>query len=548
MSGRVNDSGQRKPVTYPQGMVELGEMDGDDGLDGTEVLLDANTSEDDDAVVGDDSEPMFSNQKDDQVVRSNPVSEVKETFGAVLNFINSILGAGIIGLPYAINECGFVMGIVMIILVSQMTSFSVILLVNAGRVSKKYEYEELCEHTIGKPGFYLVSVFMALFAYGAMVAYLIVLGDTITTIVEGVDVDTAVPILHERQFVIAMVAIFIILPLTLLKDMSKLSFSSGMSVVADVLLVFIVLAVAAPEFPTDAVADANGVSNGSTVVTAIAASTDAAEEDDIFTFANSNFFGGIGAISFAYTCHHSSFIVHNTLTPGKSRPRRWKIVAHVSLAVALFASLLLGIGGYVKFGFDTQADILNNFGCDDIAINVARGLLAVTMFFTYPMEQFVTRHSIHSIIWPGKGKVADHNVRYYPITILLWLSSLGISLAVSDLGIVLELTGAAGASMLGYILPVVVHFKTHTFRKLYQRAMGACNRSSPVYNDFNNCNERREAVCDFFVPLLIGAFGVVALLAGVISAVLAQVNSDGSESGLNCTAYFEAMGNVSGSV
>lgn len=41
--------------------------------------------------------------------------------GAVFNFVNSIIGAGIIGLPFAVAECGFVLGTVLLMLVAALT-------------------------------------------------------------------------------------------------------------------------------------------------------------------------------------------------------------------------------------------------------------------------------------------------------------------------------------------------------------------------------------------------------------------------------------------
>jgi len=49
----------------------------------------------------------------------------------------------------------------------------------------------------------------------------------------------------------------------------------------------------------------------------------------------------------------------------------------------------------------SQANVLNNFPNDDAAANVCRLLLAITMFFTYPMEFFVARHALVSCYWEG---------------------------------------------------------------------------------------------------------------------------------------------------
>lgn len=44
--------------------------------------------------------------------------------GASFNFINSIVGAGIIGLPYAIKECGFFTGVFCLVMVAVIVNYS----------------------------------------------------------------------------------------------------------------------------------------------------------------------------------------------------------------------------------------------------------------------------------------------------------------------------------------------------------------------------------------------------------------------------------------
>ncbi|XP_012943487.1 putative sodium-coupled neutral amino acid transporter 11, partial [Aplysia californica] len=48
------------------------------------------------------------------------------------NFINSIIGSGIIGMPFALRQAGFGMGIILIVLVAFITDFSIMLLVEGG--------------------------------------------------------------------------------------------------------------------------------------------------------------------------------------------------------------------------------------------------------------------------------------------------------------------------------------------------------------------------------------------------------------------------------
>lgn len=98
--------------------------------------------------------------------------------GAVFNFVNSIIGAGIIGLPYALREAGLGAGVLLLFVIASLTLYSIQLIVALGVASRQYDYEALCEHAFGARGFYAIMLAMFLFAMGAMIAYLVILSDS----------------------------------------------------------------------------------------------------------------------------------------------------------------------------------------------------------------------------------------------------------------------------------------------------------------------------------------------------------------------------------
>ncbi len=160
-------------------------------------------------------------------------------------------------------------------------------------------------------------------------------------------------------------------------------------------------------------------------------------------------------MSFAFVCHHSTFIVYNSTK--KANDHRWKIISRSSVGIALILCLTLSVDGFLSFRDGVEADILNNFSYENTAINVARVLLAMTMVFTFPMEQFVARHCAMELL-EAWGFVRETNrwIYFYVVTMCLWTSSLCLGAFMKDLGPVLELDGALGASLLGYVMPVSV--------------------------------------------------------------------------------------------
>lgn len=165
-------------------------------------------------------------------------------------------------------------------------------------------------------------------------------------------------------------SLVIIVPLSMLRDISQLATTSFLSITADAVLVVIVLSYSPVQ---DSVQDHGGF--GQVV-------------KDYWM--NTRVFIGLGVLSTAMACQHTAFLISGTLED--CTMPRWGTVTGRSLLLATLLSMLLGLFGYLGYLENTEGDILNNFEGGSMAVNAARILLAITMFFTYPMELFVARH------------------------------------------------------------------------------------------------------------------------------------------------------------
>lgn len=82
---------------------------------------------------------------------------------------NSILGAGIIGLPYAISRAGFVMGIFLLVTLAGVTDWTIRLVVLNAKLSGRESYTEVMHYCFGHWGSAGVSFFQFAFAFGGYV-------------------------------------------------------------------------------------------------------------------------------------------------------------------------------------------------------------------------------------------------------------------------------------------------------------------------------------------------------------------------------------------
>lgn len=103
-----------------------------------------------------------------------------------LNYINSILGSGIVGIPYALHKAGFGFGLFLLIALAVVTDYSLSLLVKSANLAGVTSYQDLVHVAFGRPGFYLLTLLQFIYPFIAMISYNIVIGDTVTKVFKRV--------------------------------------------------------------------------------------------------------------------------------------------------------------------------------------------------------------------------------------------------------------------------------------------------------------------------------------------------------------------------
>jgi len=290
-------------------------------------------------------------------------------------------------------------------------------------------------HTFGTAGFLTISTFQFLFAFLAMASYNVIVGDTIPRVLASLLPETwfLYPVLTSRSFIIILVTLFVSLPLSLLKDITKLAQASAVSLLL-IAFIVIVIVIEGPKFN---IAPAP------------------------LTLFGPGFFQAVGIASFAFVCHHQSQIIYGSLkTPTMAR---FAIVTHLSTGASWIISITLAISGYLAFGELVKPNVLSNFPNDNLIINVARLCFAINISFTLPLENFVCREVLAnglSFYKTGRFDGVEHsNIFHYSSTLLLVFAAMAIALSTCDLGFVLELAGGLSGAAVAYVLPCALYLK-----------------------------------------------------------------------------------------
>uniref|UniRef100_A0A8C6VUJ7 Putative sodium-coupled neutral amino acid transporter 11 n=1 Tax=Nothobranchius furzeri TaxID=105023 RepID=A0A8C6VUJ7_NOTFU len=326
------------------------------------------------------------------------------TISACFNFINSIIGSGII-------------------------DYSIVLLIRGGNLSGTSSYQSLVQNTFGFPGFMILSALQFLYPFIAMVSYNITAGDTLTKVflrIPGVGPDH---ILAERHFVILLSTLLFTLPLSLYRNIEKLGKVSFLSMV----LTLSILVIA--------------------VIRSATLGPQIEPTENAWSFAKWNAIQAVGVMSFAFICHHNSFLIYNSLEhPTLSN---WSRVTHISVGSSLVISAAFAVAGYTTFTGYTQGDIFENYCRDDNLATFGRFCFGFSIITTFPLECFVTREVVSNVLCRRDLSKAEHAA----ITVLIVTMCTAISLAYDCLGRVLELNGALSATPLIFILPSACFLK-----------------------------------------------------------------------------------------
>jgi sodium-coupled neutral amino acid transporter 11 len=423
------------------------------------------------------------------------------------NMTNTVVGAGIIGLPYALKQAGFWVGIGALLAMAYMTELSLRLLMRVAFRARCNTYEALATHAFGASGFWLVSSARFLFSGGAMLAFLMILADTVTSVVSAYTADADTDAL--RRYVVLGSSFGAILPIVLLRDVTSLSRFSLLSISTVAVMELVVLAQlgkSAGYYAASCTAEEQG---------SCAHVFPAGGEPPAATvFEGGGFAPALAIFAFAFTCHDSSFIILSSLR--EPTYKNWCRITRRALLVAVVLCLVMAVPGYLVFRDKTDPNLLNNYPASDGVMNAVRCLYAFTMVLTFPMCFNVCRGVLNTVCFgmDGESSLEMPLSRHLGLTLPLFLATVGLAVLVKSLGVVLELTGAFGATMVAFVLPAAATLK---IRRDAEEAVAPLTGASG--------GRRRAAQEPQRLPILLLSFGVVMGLTATVQSINGAINN-----------------------
>ncbi|KAM9671793.1 sodium-coupled neutral amino acid symporter 2 isoform 1-T2 [Trichechus inunguis] len=388
------------------------------------------------------------------------------SFGmSVFNLSNAIVGSGILGLSYAMANTGIALFIILLTFVSIVSLYSVHLLLKTANEGGSLLYEQLGHKAFGLVGKLAASGSVTVQNIGAMSSYLFIVKYELPLVIQALMnlEDTTGLWYLNGDYLVLLVSLVLILPLSLLRNLGYLGYTSGLSLLC---MVFFLIVVICKKFeipcPMEIALLINETINSTLTQPTFAPDvTFNMTEDDscrphYFIF-NSQTVYAVPILTFSFVCHPAVLPIYEEL---KDRSRRRMMnVSRISFFAMFLMYLLAALFGYLTFYEHVEAELLHTYSAvmaADILLLIVRLAVLMAVTLTVPVVIFPIRSSITQLLCAGKDfSWWRHS---FITTSILGLTNL-LVIFVPTIRDIFGFIGASAAAMLIFILPSAFYIK-----------------------------------------------------------------------------------------
>lgn len=288
---------------------------------------------------------------------------------SIINLTKTIVGAGLLAMPFVLKNDGVLIGILLILLAATTSGFGLFVLAKCSKVMvnpRSSSFFSLCMLTYPSLS-PLFDVGMIVQCFGVGLSYLVLIGDIFPSLFGG-----------ERNYWVLGSAI-IVWPLCSMKKMDHLRYSSIVGLLA---LAYISLLVIAMFFIDVVVPGDYPVERG--------------QINWLSVYDFKGLFSSFSIAIFAYTGSMNMFSIINELADN-SMTQISKII-NFSILISSFFFLSVGVAGYLTFGSNTLGNILLNYDSNSPWVFIANLCLASMLVLSFPLLFHPLRIAVNNLV------------------------------------------------------------------------------------------------------------------------------------------------------
>ena len=356
------------------------------------------------------------------------------------NMINSIMGAGILGLPYAFANTGWVFGVLLNLMSMYFSIIGCRLLSYCSSVVPKPSSFFQILNVVNPKLSIFVDVSVILLTFGSALAYLIIIGDLMPK---------SLTTLGASGFITAratwvVTGWMIAAPFACMHNLDALKWTSGLCFLFLMVTIIVIFIYAMPGDPLEACIDQDLDDDLPCRGANVWVVTDAKTFLKVFSI-----------FIFALACQANIFAFLNEMR----RPTQVRVDSLFTWAIVTAGSsyIIYGSCGYATYGDSIRSDSIINYPANKLGAVIGI-FVSFIVAFSYPLQINPCRRSLLTMLQKALNKGAEPSImqtrfRYYTITSIFLGVSLLIAMVLDDLGFVLSLVGATGSTAICFIIP-----------------------------------------------------------------------------------------------
>lgn len=367
---------------------------------------------------------------------ASTVPPANSAYLSMFLLLNTMIGSGILNQPYVFMKSGMVGALLAFFLTTIATWCGLILLTEAGLYANTLEFSGLAKAAFGEKGETLVDVSIIMMTVGAELGYIIVVGETLSSLLEewGCTMEVC-----EQFWVTIIAVVFFVTPICLFRHFGHLAMLSIFSVLAIVLCLLLVV-IGGP------IENRNEVGNDITFINWL------------------GMLSSVGSIVFSLSCASANFQAYISTEEKSQNIRTWSWVTAGAVLTGAIMCISMGMIGYLVFGNETNGEILNNF--PEMRFDFFKVMVVAHLILYIPVNFIIMRYSFVKMTLGLKSEdlpmFLHTGLSLAMIAVLtgavLLLDNFGIANGLG-FSIILNITGGIAGSLAAFILPSMIYLK-----------------------------------------------------------------------------------------
>lgn len=351
---------------------------------------------------------------------------------AAIAVVKATLGAAPFAVAYAMATGGFVAGIVLLVAMSVLNVLSLEYIVNVVEKTGKTSYVDIVDHLMGRKVGYIFQFAVIAFSLGSCATYLVTMFDILSPVFSqlliGQENTWYGKMLTERVYLSLVLAVFVLYPISLVKNISSLRYLTLCGSIGVCYLAVVAIYLLICYGPSDSfeLSQAAGPVNWVLLLQAV----------NTFIFAS---------------CNQANIPeIYAEMHPRSLGRMRW--VAVVSAVISLAAYISIGVIYFVVFGYDTQSNIILNLSAwipeGNVVVIAAFILSGIAFIVSYPLNVHPIKVTILNAAKPKRPDLWAVVI----VTSVIAISYV-VAVVLPDVSVILGLVGAIAGSILSFIAP-----------------------------------------------------------------------------------------------